>query len=294
MAYDDYQNSEYGGNPILIFRFYAGARTWLYCNQKAPETRGSDVYLPLPISMGPTSQSAQEAPAGVEINLPSNDPLAVEFKPFLPPDPIQIDVYTRHRNDPAEEYRTVFIGECAACNFNDDGTATITCYPLDHNLDRVTPWPVYCAQCNWAVYSVGCGVDPELFKTVGTVSAISANQVSAAAFAPLGDGWFSLGYVVRVATGDRRWVINHVGDTLTLSAPFLGLGSGETLHAFAGCDGLELTCKDKFNNLPRHVGFNDVPRKNPFTENVFGTTKSSGSAGGGGKNSSPRIGFSGS
>lgn len=271
MSFDAQQDSEYGGSPLLLFRFYSGSRTWLYNNQRTTILSGSEEYKPLPISMGGTSQSAQELPAGVEINLPSSDPLALEFKPFLPPEPIEVDVYTRHRSDAEGEYRTVFTGECGSCNFNDDGTATIACYPIGHKLQRVIPWPTYCSNCNWAVYSAGCGVDRTLFKTQGTVSTIAGNTISAAAFAPKGDGWFFMGHVVRDLTNEVRWIVGHTGDTLTLVTPFLGLGAGESITAYAGCDGLESTCKDKFNNLPRHAGFPDMPRKNPFSDNVFGT-----------------------
>lgn len=284
MTFAAQQDTEYGGAPLLLFRFFSGERSWQYTNQRASILRGSDEYAPQVITMGGTEQSAQEPPRGVEINLPSNDPLALEFKPFLPPQPIEVDVFTRHRTDPDGQYRTVFIGECGSCNFNMDGTATITCYPLGHKLQRVIPWPVYSATCNWAVYSHGCGVDRELFKVQGTVGAISADTISVAAAGAKPDDWFAAGYVVRDATGELRWIVAHAGGVLTLVAPFLGLQSGEALTMFPGCDGLELTCKDKFNNLPRHVGFPDVPRKNPFTENVFGT-----GTGAGGKSDAERV-----
>lgn len=280
MSFDSYQDSEYGGTPLLLFRFYSGARTWLYSNQKSAVTRGSETYAPIAIGMGPTQQSAQEMPNGVEITLPSSAPLAAEFKPFLPPQPIEIDVFVRHRDDPEGEYRTVFLGECGSGNFNDDGTATITCYPLQHKLSRTTPWPVYCTQCNWAVYSHGCGVNRELFKTPGTVSTISDNLIGVPALAVKPDGWFSLGYAVRDLTGEARWIIAHTGSELILVAPFLGLASGESVTVYAGCDGLESTCKTKFDNLPRHAGFPDVPRRNPFQEDVFGTN-TGGTPGGG-------------
>lgn len=271
MSFDPYQNSEYSGGPLLLFRFYAGSRTWLYTNQRVAVPRGSDSYEPLAIAMSDTEQSAQESPKGVEITLPTSSLLAQEFKPFLPPQPIEVDVYVRHRDDPDGEYRTVFIGECGSCTFNNDGNATITCYPFDHKLDRTIPWPVYSATDNWAVYSPGSGVDRELFKTQGTVNAITADTVSAAAFGTKPDNWFSMGYVVRDATGEHRWVLTHTGATLTLVAPFIGLEAGESLTAYAGYDGLESTCATKFNNLARFAGFPDGPDKNPFTENVFGT-----------------------
>ncbi len=279
MSFDQFQDSEHRGSPLLLFRFFSGERRWLYTNHRLPITSGTEVYGNIPISMGPTEQSAQELPQGVEINLPSSTPLAFEFKQFLPPQPIEVDVLTRHRDDPDGEYRPVFFGEAASAVFNEDGTATITCFPIGHKMQRVIPWPVYSPTCNWPVYSPGCGVNRELYRVDGTVNAIDRDVVSAAAFGTKEDQWFASGYVLRRETNEVRWIISHEGPNLTLVAPFVGLRSGEVLSAYAGCDGLESTCKDKFNNLPRHAGFPDVPRKNPFTENVFGTGNK-GSGGG--------------
>lgn len=278
MGFTTFQNSEYGGQPLMLFRFYSGSRTWLYTNLNSNVLRGSEVYTPLPISLGPIEQNAAEGPAGVSIALPTRDPLSNEFKNYLPPEPIEIDVFIRHRADPEGEYRTVFMGEVGSAQSGEDGMTTLTCYPITHKLSRVVPWPVYCSNCNYAVYSVGCGVDKELFKAEAEVSAISGDTVSAAAFAAEADHWFSSGYVVRVATNEVRWILIHIGDTLTLVAPFVGLQSGEALIAYAGCDGLELTCRDKFNNLPRHAGFPDTPKKNPFVDDIFGTGSSSSSS----------------
>src|SRR5690606_22719406 len=111
-------------------------------------------------------------PPGVEITLPSSDPLTLEFKPFLPAEPIEVEVSVRHRTDSDSEWRPVFVGEIGSCDFNDDGTATLTCYTLEQSLERTTPWPTYCTNCNWAVFSAGCGVNRELFKVEGTVDGI--------------------------------------------------------------------------------------------------------------------------
>ena len=54
-------------------------------------------------------------------------------------------------------------------------------------------------------------------------------------------------------------------------------------------DLLRTTCKNKFNNLNRWLGFGWVPSKNPFTDNVFGTggSGSKGSSGSGGAINTP-------
>lgn len=281
MSYDSQQQSQYGGELMTFFKFVSGSRSWLLCNQREEILWGADLYLPEVVTIDKLEQNLAETERGVEIMVPSSSAIALEFKPYLPPEPITVRVYSRHRTDPAEEYKPIFLGETASCAFDTDGMATILCMPVTHKLKRAIPWCVYSATCNWAVYSLGCGADRELFKVDGTVQSITGSVLTAAAFASKPDGWLRAGYVVRVTTNEVRWITAHTGSSVTLTSPFLGLQAGEPLVAYAGCDGLESTCSGKFNNLPRFWGFPDSPERNPFTDDVFGQgTTLSGSGGG--------------
>jgi len=272
MSYAAQQESEYGGEPEVIYRFSAGPRAWLYCNRRRPLTLGSEVYEPAAIKHSKVEQNLAESPSGTTITLPSNSPLAQEFKAYLPPQPIVVRIMSRHRTDAAAQFVTLFSGECASGEHNPEtGESAITCRPTASQAQRTVPWPVYCSGCNWSLFSQACGVDRELFKVQGTVQTVADTELTSAAFATKPDGWFAAGFVVRDATGELRWIEGHAGSKVTLSAAFVGLQPGEALTAFAGCDGLESTCSGKFNNLPNFAGFPDVPRRNPFTDNLFGT-----------------------
>lgn len=277
MSYDTYQTSQYGGDPMTLFRFAGGSsRLWLYTSERAAVLRGSENFEPLAIRHSDVEQTIGEAPKPFEITVPANSDIAQQFIAFLPAEPIGVHVYARHRPD--TQYVPIFIGECESASFNEDGTATIRCQPVDYKLQRQIPWPCYSATCNWAVFSVGCGVSRDAYKIGAAITAISGFNIEAAPFDAVEDGWFNAGFVVRQSTGEVRWVVAHVGPVLTLVSPFPGFEQGETVVAYAGCDGLESTCSGKFDNLPRFSGHPDVPTKNPYRDNVFGT----GTPGGGG------------
>lgn len=278
MTYDAYQTSQYGGEPMTLFRFASGSsKTWLLTSERTPVLRGSELYVPEAIRHGDLEQTIGESPKPFEITVPSNSDIALQFLSFLPAQPITVIVYSRHRPD--ADYVPIFIGECASGSTDPEGITTITCQPLSYKLERNIPWPRYCATCNWALYSIGCGVSRDAFKTVATVTAADGFDIKASAFAGFEDGWFNAGFVVRDLTGEVRWAVVHIDDTLTLVSPFPNFGLGESVTAYAGCDGLEQTCVDKFNNLPNFAGHPDVPTKNPYRDNVFGTgqTASGGS-----------------
>ena len=288
MTYDAFQTSQYGGEPMTLFRFASGSsRVWLLTSERQPVLRGSETYVPEAIRHGSFEQTVGESPRSFDITVPSSTDIAQQFKAFLPAQPISVIVYSRHRPD--AEYVPVFIGECSSGSTDTDGITTITCEPIGYKLSRNIPWPRYCSQCNWAVYSLGCGVSREAFKTVANVTSANGFEISAAAFDAFENGWFNAGFVVRDLTGETRWVVAHIDATLTLVSPFPDFGLGESVTAYAGCDGLESTCSSKFNNLPNHAGFPDVPTKNPYRDNVFGT----GTPAGGGTDEAVRAIFSG-
>jgi hypothetical protein len=88
--------------------------------------------------------------------------------------------------------------------------------------------------------------------------------------ATFASGWFKAG-VAMMPNGEMRFVIDHTGDTIVLQTPMRGLVNGGPLTLFAGDDLTRATCKAKFDNYDRWMGWGWIPSKNPFTDNVFGT-----------------------
>jgi hypothetical protein len=83
-----------------------------------------------------------------------------------------------------------------------------------------------------------------------------------AAFATKPNGWFNAGYIEKGT--ERRMIINHAGDTLTLLNPMAGLAVGDAITAYAGCKRDYSDCVSKFNNGERFFGFEWIPARNPF------------------------------
>jgi hypothetical protein len=95
-----------------------------------------------------------------------------------------------------------------------------------------------------------------------TVTTVSGNQVTSNDFALRPDGWFS-GGKLEITGRATRLVVAHLGDTITLLSPMPGLRSLDTGYAYKGCDRHLATCRDGFNNLDNHFGFDAIPTRNP-------------------------------
>jgi uncharacterized phage protein (TIGR02218 family) len=140
-------------------------------------------------------------------------------------------------------------------------------------FDRPLLRVIHSPTCQHAVYDAGCGVDPGPFTTTGcAISAISGLTLTVADAASQADGYYTAGYATvetGSAAGEKVYIATHAGSTLTLLiAPPPGLTTSDTIAITAGCDGLESTCRAKFNNVPYFLGFPRMPVVNPFKQAV--------------------------
>ena len=288
MSFDDFESSAYEGAPQRLFLFTIGGLNLAYVQADEPQNYLGVEYEPLAlIEMPDIEQSLAESSPTIDITISAHTPLVAQFIPYQPTTPVRVRVYRRHVTDGDSETYTELIGEVVSGRIDESGdTATLAVRMLASAFDRITPWPAYQKQCNYVTYGPGCQVDRALFKTETLIVTVDGTRISSADFAAKagaeGDPeWFSLGYVVRKADGQKRSIVRQLDDVLVLRSPFVGLQPGDEVEAYAGDNLQKSTCEGKFNNLPRFMGFPWGPQKNPFTDNIMGTgSPSSGSSGG--------------
>jgi uncharacterized phage protein (TIGR02218 family) len=259
-----------------------------YTNQASNTTRGAIVYTPEAIMLEAISQNMGEAPPTINIVMSSSATVAQQFVPYQPIYPLSVIVFRHHREDPDNQYIAEFIGEVAAISFDEEeATVTFACRMISSTLDRRIPSPVYQKQCNYALYGNGCRVNKDLFKIETSVTSALNVTIVSGGFSSKPDQWLKNGYLVVDRSGESRFIVAHVGNTVTVQSPFVDLQASDTVTAYAGCDRMYATCVNKFSNN-RWLGFAWVSTgKNPFVDNVFGTgtagAPSLGSLLGGGK-----------
>lgn len=262
MTFNAREISLNSGNPIELYRFSYGGVTFLYTSSDAAFTLSSETYTPEPLIRSNLGAGGGEDTEGaVTVRMPRSNPAAAPFVAYTAEPPMGLQIIRLHRDD--GEPRVRFVGSVASALFQ-GAEAVLTCLPESQDYRRRLPRNTYQPQCNWQLGSSQCGVDLALFSVVGIVTVISADTIVSTAFATKPDGYFNNGFVQRV-TGERRWIVGHVGATLTLLSPFIGLAVNEPVTAFSGCDRTEADCATKFSNLANHFGFARVPSKNPFT-----------------------------
>ena len=274
MTFDARESSQNDGSPQRLFLFTVGDRRFTYVNSGRPALYLGETYMPMSVDIeSDLEQALSEAEPTVQVRLDARSEFAQLFIPFMPSQPVKLRVYRHHVGDVSGEYKTEIIGEVANAAIQEgQDTCVLTVRLIASALDRRVPWHIYQKQCNHVLYGPGCRVNRDRFKTETRLTGVEGVLIMSPDFVKSDPRWFVAGYVVRKFNGDARWIIAQDGPQLTLQAPFVGLRDDEEVIAFAGCDLLKSTCEFKFDNLPRFFGFQWVPTKNPFRDNVFGTS----------------------
>lgn len=284
MSFDDKEHSSYDGAPVELFLFEddLGLNRWAVTTGDAEINVDAIVYAPGIIKRSSIKQSANDTPGVINVEVPGNDPIALQFRAFLPARPISLRVFKYHRTDGEVEKKVAFIGTANSVKFNmATGMASISCYPITKTSLRRVPWQVYKKGCNWALYGNGCAVLRSSFEVSRpTLNAVDGDTIQSTVFSGYDDGWFTNGYVQVIATGEVRFITEHVGDTIRLIYPYEALTTADEVNVYPGCDRTAETCRSKFDNIVNYLGFDYIPSESPFEDPIDGTLREGGGGGG--------------
>lgn len=116
------------------------------------------------------------------------------------------------------------------------------------------------------LYGGACGASPITHRVQGAVSGVSGAAITVPSAAGFATGHFAGGYATWQAGGltEKRMIVAHAGDLVTLSAVPPGLSAGAAVMLYPGCDHTLVTCEAKFANSANFGGFPFIPTKNPF------------------------------
>ena len=269
MTHDARELSTYTGEPHECIRFWLGSQTWRLTSSDVPvginEGGGADEqYHPVPIERTEIERSDEESNGTMKVTLPRWHEVAALFIPYNPTTPVGVMLYQKHEGE--TESVVGFNGAVVSAEFG-ESQVTLTCMTLGGLLRRRLPRWSYQSQCNHALYGVRCGVNRDDFKETAVLHTIGTLTIKATDFAAHPAGWFTNGYVENTY-GEKRFITDHVGDTLTLMSPFFNVAIGDTVYAYAGCQRTESECFNKFNNLVNHLGFSRIPQRNPHEKGI--------------------------
>lgn len=267
MSYDLEEKSRFEAKPIECYFFALASSSWSFTSaEESIWIPGwSDPFDPAPIVAERQEHGAEDLAGGITLTVPRTLPCIADFVAYAPSSRLNLTLIQAHRTSPGE-YKTPFRGSVVGVEW-EDSLAKLTCQPITHEFGRVVPRLGYQRQCNWPLYSAGCGVNAASFAQPGTVTSVLGAVIAAPEYATHPDGWFNAGFALWGS--QRRFIVRHQGQVLNLMSPFQGLETGLTVVAYPGCDQTETMCAQKFNALNRHLGLARIPYRNPHTRRAF-------------------------
>lgn len=244
---------------VELYKFTIGAETHLYTTAQAEVTYNGDTYVPTYVRREGGKGTESTARTSVRLYMARDAGIVVRFAPGPPSQTVELEVYQQSETTTA----LVYLGRVLDVD-NRGSESTLHCESIHTSLKTAGLRRRHQVLCPYALYDSECGVNADSFKTTASLTATTADTLTASEFSAKADGYFTGGYIEWGTLPERRAIIAHTGDTVTLSHPLTGPQSGDNVEAYAGCDHTFTTCGEKFNNAINHGGMPWLPRKNPF------------------------------
>ncbi len=260
--------------PVELYRFAIDASVWTWTSGDAAVTYAGETYTPEPIGRNAMEQTQEINRANLKVTVPRSNDLAMLYLTTIPDWPASLTIFRQVGASTLVYWK----GRIAGVSV-DGNEAEINCESVFTSMKRMGLRRKYEIKCPHALYHRGCNLDIDDWSTTGMIDTNNGTELIISEADALPDGYFNNG-VVRDPNGVTRWIMSHVGGSITITRPFLdmdaaiaaggyGLSYGlyygnyaVTLHP--GCNRTKEVCKDFFNNILNHGGCPWLPGQNPF------------------------------
>lgn len=263
MSFDATERARFGGKPVHLFVFTRQSLVWRFNGGTDDLLISGNTYLTAPIKRSEIQQTIEPAKDTITITLPYlRDPAASSYPvtqslgdtwhPYVPSDAVQVVCMATHVGS-ADAPVVEWMGVVTQPKF-EDGLLTLTCEPSSGLARARNQGPRWQRACWKTVYTTGlrgCNLDRDVFATPGTLTAASGLTVTATEFAasalPLAGGYLT--WTRSDGLLDRRTIMAHSGDTLTLLYGAADLAAGLAVTARPGCERTWAACNARSNTL---------------------------------------------
>lgn len=273
--------SRFLGRPVQLVRFDLGPLSWGFTSGDVPVVVEGLAYVPSGISRGAVRETTEVAKNRLTITMPvALDPAAIDppptqgfagiWRPFPPSGTVRVTCMSLHRGDTDADVVVDWMGRVAQAEFTDT-KLTLTC-DNSRARHRVASGGARCQRaCDRVVYKQGlgeCNLDPGLYAIPATLTAAAGLTITAPEFGtsalPMDGGWVE--WTRADGLVERRTIMAHSGNTLTLDYGAADLAPGLELVGWPGCAHNWAACSAR-NNTDNYGGVFHLPTKNPWNGN---------------------------
>lgn len=258
---------------VDLFRFVEGDLSWTLTSADVDHSYGADssgAEIYTSTSMGRTTAETRTeiAKSSIDVYLPIDHELSQRWVAGFLDTPVSLTVFD---HDPEGDTNAIWKGRLSSMK-PESSKMTLGFESIYTSLRRAGLRRQYQRTCPHLLYGRGCNLSADDFAINAIATAVSGTSVTVHLTSDTAqvDGYFS-GGMMEAPDGSLRFILNHVGDVLTLARQsenlvevFASDPGAATLRLFPGCDRDIATCDSKFGNLLNNGAFPYIPINNPF------------------------------
>lgn len=247
MSFHALDTGQSTSRPFLCFRFQSGSTFYRYTTAEITLTVDGQSFTPDVMSVEALELKPNQSDQRLAV-LTRRD-LPVVSLLYVTRPRVNLRIYQVQRDD-LTAWQVYWTGAVVGVSLRDD-EARIIVDAGTGRIDGLLAPQMFGASCQWVLGRAWCPVDITPHTFAGTLTAVGGGgkQLTAAAWAGKGDGYFVNGHV---QTPDGRAEVVTAYDTatgqVTLKSALTGLGVGDSATAVAGCDGARSTCEGRFGS----------------------------------------------
>ena len=258
MAFDDDEDA--GGDPVHLYALTGtGSLAWYLTSDNVSHTYGGHTYDPIQVAASDLVSVSTLDPEALVVRIPGTHEVCLRYGFGSPPQNLSLTVY---RKQTGGDVRQIWSGTVPNVAAEGDWCELRCPSILGDRLEVEAPGWRHQSQCNNVLYDDICRVPKTGANVASTTVASITGDGSTIVVASVGaaaDQWFRGGSVIRTADGESRLIVDQVGTTLRLHAPFYVISVSNAVTLEAGCDRAAGTCRDKFANIANFTGAPFVP-----------------------------------
>lgn len=268
MSFESIEGSAHDATALRLYDFQRGPLHWRYTNADRDRVYQSNTYSAIAISDDGKTESGEAAQETFNITAPAGFEIAEQFKVVAPSQKIVVTVLDLHDGDDAAE--VFWTGEVSSVQRPATGVKLV-CESILSAMQVLGLSIAWQRQCPYTTYDENCGASKIAQRVPATITSLDGITVHGAAFAGKPDNFFaggSLEWSTPQGLAERRMIIGHTGDALTLLGSTFGLAVGMAIDAYPVCDFTPAGCA-KINDPANFGGVPGLPGKSPFVNSPF-------------------------
>lgn len=240
-----------------LYRFTEGASVWTYTSADTAQTHSAETYTPISLGRSEPELKLEMSKASVTVNVALTSTLGQRWLSAVLEAPVFLTIFKKED----ATVGTFWKGRLVSVK-PDPAKVSLIFESSFTYLRRTGLSAKFQRTCPHVHYGRGCNLDKELFAVAALVDSVTGVVVSCSEADALPDGHFT-GGMIRSASGNLRFILNHVGPLLTMAST-MPLAVSEAVDLFPGCDRSLTRCETMFSNLANNGSFPFIPIKNPY------------------------------